>query len=180
MALTVLLGGARSGKSSAAQSLAEMLDRPVTYLATATAGDDEMADRIDRHRRERPAEWTTVEEPLLLAVALATIDDGDTVIIDCLTLWLSNLMATGATEPGILAAASAAAESAADRPGRTIAVTNEVGLGLVPPNPLGRQFRDLAGRINRLWVERAGEKGFVVAGLILPLLELSDWRRTDQ
>ena len=181
MALTVLVGGARSGKSSAAQSLATALDRPVTYLATATAGDDEMAERIDHHRRERPAEWTTVEEPLLIENALATIDDGYTVIIDCLTLWLNNMMGSGATEPAILAATAAAAAAAVERRGSTIVVTNEVGLGIVPPTPMGRRYRDLAGRVNRLWVDHSDRAGFVVAGRILALQELSDWgNSTDE
>jgi len=180
MALTVLLGGARSGKSTAAQTLANDLDHPVTYLATATPGDDEMAERIDRHRSERPPSWTTVEEPIDLVVALRGVAPGATVIVDCLTLWLTNLMGAGMDDADILATASAAAAIAAQRHGATIAVTNEVGLGLVPPNPLGRQFRDLAGRVNRLWADQAARTGFVVAGRILPLVELSDWKETTQ
>jgi adenosylcobinamide kinase/adenosylcobinamide-phosphate guanylyltransferase len=176
MALTVLLGGARSGKSSAAQSLAHALNRPVTYVATATPGDGEMAERIDRHRSERPALWTTIEEPLQLRAVVAEVAEGESIIIDCLTLWLTNMMAQDKSEPDILAEARAAAALAADRPGATIAVTNEVGLGLVPPNPLGRQFRDLAGRVNRVWVDHSSRTGFVVAGRVLPLVELSDWK----
>lgn len=180
MPLTVLLGGARSGKSSAAQSLAVAIGRSVTYLATATPGDDEMAERIARHRDERPAEWTTLEEPIRLQDALTGITDADTVIVDCLTLWLSNMMGSGATEPTILSEAAAAAAMAAGRQGETIAVTNEVGLGIVPPNPLGRQFRDLAGRVNRIWVEHSNRTGFVIAGRIMPLLDISDWKETHQ
>ncbi|MDJ0924160.1 MAG: bifunctional adenosylcobinamide kinase/adenosylcobinamide-phosphate guanylyltransferase [Acidimicrobiia bacterium] len=175
MALTVLIGGARSGKSATASALAHQIGRPVTYIATATAGDDEMAERIDRHRTERPAGWVTIEEPTRLEARLAGIDEHDTIIIDCLTLWLTNMMGTGADEPDILKAARAIASAAAGRRGETIAVTNEVGLGLVPPNPLGRQFRDLAGRVNRCFVDESHRTCLVVAGRVLPLLELSDW-----
>lgn len=176
MALTVLLGGARSGKSAAAQSMAVGTGLPVTYIATATAGDDEMADRIRHHRTERPTDWTTLEVPLQLGEALAGIAGDDTVIVDCLTLWLSNMMGEGIPEAEIIRTAATGAALAEDRAGETIVVTNEVGLGLVPHNPLGRQFRDLAGRINRIWADHAGRTGFVVAGRILPLLEVSDWK----
>jgi adenosyl cobinamide kinase/adenosyl cobinamide phosphate guanylyltransferase len=178
MAMTVLLGGVRSGKSSAAQSLAQATGRPVTYLATATPGDDEMAERIHHHRNERPSHWTTLEVPIELGEALAEIADSDTVIIDCLTLWLSNMMGDAIAAADITFAATTAAGYAADRAGETIVVTNEVGLGLVPPNPLGREFRDLAGRINRVWVDRSAKAGFVIAGRILPLVEFSDWKES--
>lgn len=180
MSLTVLLGGARSGKSSAGQALAASLGRPVTYIATATAGDEEMAERIERHRRERPAGWATVEEAIQLGDALAQIADTDTVLIDCLTLWLNNMMGAGETEQTILAAAATTAGFAAARPGETIAIANEVGLGIVPANPLAREFRDLAGRVNRAWVEHSERAGFVIAGRIMPLLESSDWKETNQ
>ena len=135
-----------------------------------------MAERIDRHRSERPSSWTTVEEPLDLAAALRGVAPGDTVIVDCLTLWLTNMMGEGLAEDEIIATATVTATAAAERPGETIVVTNEVGLGLVPPNPLGRQFRDLAGRINRLWADHSDRTGFVVAGRILPLVEISNWK----
>ena len=176
MTLTVLVGGARSGKSSEAQALASELDRPVTYLATAAPGDDEMAARIARHRHERPPQWTTLEEPIKLRDAIAGIAEGDTVIVDCLTLWLSNMMGEHESTPDILAEATAAAVTASKRSGETIAVTNEVGLGIVPATPMGRRFRDVAGLVNRVWVEHANRAGFVIAGRILPLLELSDWK----
>lgn len=180
MALTVLLGGARSGKSRAAQELAIATNRPVVYLATATAGDDEMADRIHHHRRERPAEWTTLEEPIDLRPALIGLADDITVVVDCLTLWLSNMMGNGATEPDILTDAGSAARFAADRTGETIAVTNEVGLGIVPATPSGRRFRDVAGRVNRIWVEHSQRSGLVIAGRILPLTEITHWKETQQ
>jgi adenosyl cobinamide kinase/adenosyl cobinamide phosphate guanylyltransferase len=180
MALTVLLGGARSGKSSAAQWLADAVHRRVVYIATATAGDNEMAERINRHRSERPADWTTIEEPTQLDAAIGSVSDGETIIIDCLTLWLTNMMGAGETESIILASAEATAANAARRSGETIAVTNEVGLGLVPPNPMAREFRDIAGRVNRLWVRHSHRAGFVVAGRILRLEELSDWKEARQ
>ncbi|GMQ94061.1 MAG: hypothetical protein BMS9Abin12_1545 [Acidimicrobiia bacterium] len=179
MALTVLLGGARSGKSAEAQTLATALGRPVTYLATATPGDEEMAARITRHRSERPPEWTTLEEPIKLRDALAEIADCDTVIVDCLTLWLSNMMGNDESESSILSESHAAAVVAAARSGETIAVTNEVGLGVVPTTPMGRLFRDIAGLVNREWVEHANRTGFVVAGRVMPLLKISDWKETS-
>lgn len=180
MTLTVLLGGARSGKSAAAQSLAAALDRPVVYLATATPGDDEMADRIARHLRERQTDWTTLEEPINLGDALAGVADDATIIVDCLTLWLSNVMGRGASESSILTDAQNTATFAVGRRGDTIAVTNEVGLGIVPATPLGRQFRDIAGRVNRIWVEQSHRSGFVIAGRILPLTEKNAWKEPRQ
>ncbi|MCZ7532348.1 MAG: bifunctional adenosylcobinamide kinase/adenosylcobinamide-phosphate guanylyltransferase [Acidimicrobiia bacterium] len=176
MSLTVLLGGARSGKSRTAQSLASRSGQPVTYVATATVGDDEMAERIDRHRRDRPQAWTTVEEPVQLRQTLEATNPDDTIIIDCLTLWLNNVMERGSSEADILSDAAATATSAAARQGETIVVTNEVGLGLVPSSSLGRQFRDLAGRVNQIWVEHATRSGLVIAGRVLPLIDLPDWK----
>src|SRR5882757_6099452 len=131
MSLVVLLGGARSGKSQLALQLAGRASAPVVFLATGEAGDEEMADRIAHHRQERPASWTTVEEPVELERAVAEVDGAATLIVDCLSLWVSNLIETRAA-PDIEAAAAAAARSAAARPGLTVAVSNEVGLGIVP------------------------------------------------
>jgi adenosyl cobinamide kinase/adenosyl cobinamide phosphate guanylyltransferase len=169
VALTVLLGGARSGKSRLALELAAASGAPVTFLATGEARDDEMADRIERHRAERPAEWATVEEPYAIEDALARIDPGDTVVLDCLTLWTANaLERDGAPEP-VLEAAERAARVAAAREGTTIAISNEVGLGIVPATELGRAYRDLLGSVNRLWADAAAEAHFVIAGRSLPL-----------
>ena len=180
MALTVLLGGARSGKSAVAQALATTAGTPVVYLATATPGDDEMAQRIRRHRLDRPEEWETLEEPINLRGTLAGVADGSTVIIDCLTLWVSNMLGHGATESVILAHAENTAILAANRTGETIVVTNEVGLGIVPTTTLGRHFRDVAGRVNRAWTEHSRRSGFVIAGRILPLTEISSWEESQQ
>jgi adenosylcobinamide kinase / adenosylcobinamide-phosphate guanylyltransferase len=159
--ITLVLGGARSGKSRLAQTMAEALEGPLLYCATAEAGDEEMADRIARHRADRGPRWTTVECPVALPEAVVT-HDGQPVVIDCLTLWLSNLMLGGydVSHHGrqLLAAMRA-------RTAPLILVSNEVGLGLVPETPLGRAFRDEAGRLNQAVAAVADSVLFVVAGL---------------
>jgi adenosylcobinamide kinase/adenosylcobinamide-phosphate guanylyltransferase len=172
VSLVVLLGGARSGKSHLALQLAERASAPVVFLATGEAGDEEMADRIARHRQERPPAWTTVEEPVELEQALAAIPPASTAVVDCLSLWVSNLIEVRPA-PQIEAAAAAAAQLAAVRAGLTIAVSNEVGLGIVPDNALARSYRDVLGRVNATWVEAAHEAYFVVAGRTLKLEELT-------
>jgi adenosylcobinamide kinase/adenosylcobinamide-phosphate guanylyltransferase len=168
MPLVLLTGGARSGKSALAVRLASEQQAPVTFLATAQAGDAEMGSRIARHRRERPASWQTVVEPLRLTEAIEAADGDRCLIVDCLTLWTANAL-------GDLGAAAAevraetAAVAAAARPGLTLAVTNEVGLGLVPGNALGRAYRDLLGRVNEIWAERADRALLLVAGRALEL-----------
>jgi adenosyl cobinamide kinase/adenosyl cobinamide phosphate guanylyltransferase len=152
--LVVYVGGARSGKSTLAVERAKDEGAAVTFIATGEAGDEEMAERIELHRRERPCDWTTVEEPLELAAALASVSDTDTVIVDCLSLWIAN------GGDGAVPAA---------RDGLTIAVTNEVGLGIVPDNALARAYRDSLGRVNAAWVAAADEAYFVVAGRTLRL-----------
>jgi adenosylcobinamide kinase/adenosylcobinamide-phosphate guanylyltransferase len=168
--LTVLLGGARSGKSQLALRLAEHSGAPVVFIATGEAGDAEMAERIARHRGERPAAWTTVEEPVELERALASLPADATAVVDCLSLWVSNVI-DSQTDEAIDAAATAAASAAAARAGLTIAVSNEVGLGIVPLNGLARRYRDVLGRVNATWVEAAAESYFVVAGRRLRLEE---------
>jgi adenosyl cobinamide kinase/adenosyl cobinamide phosphate guanylyltransferase len=170
--LTFLLGGARSGKSSLAVELAERAGGPVTFIATATAGDDEMAARIEAHRAERPGTWTTVEEPIRLLDALEAAEG--TVVVDCLSLWVANLLEDAATE---IEEQAVAAASVAARRGRTIAVSNEVGLGVVPATPLGRCYRDVLGRVNAAWAEAAEVTLLVVAGRALPLS--SPWELVD-
>ena len=170
MTLTVLVGGARSGKSSLALQLAARSDGPVVFLATGQAGDEEMAARIDRHRAERPRDWHTVEEPVELGRALAEIAAETLAVVDCLSLWVSNVIESWQDE-AIEAAAASAARVAAARPGPTIAVTNETGLGIVPMHPLARRYRDVLGRVNALWVEASDEAYFVVAGRRIRLEE---------
>lgn len=171
MSLTVLLGGARAGKSALALELARDRGGPVVYVATAEAGDDEMSARIAQHRAERPDEWITVEEPVALRSALASVEPEACVVVDCLTLWVANLLARG---DEVLPEAEAVAELAAGRNGPTIVVSNEVGLGIVPASPAIREYRDMLGAVNAAFVRRAGDAAFVVAGRAIPLRP--DWR----
>ena len=171
MGLTVLLGGARSGKSALAQRLAGRWDGPVTVVATGQARDAEMAERIARHRAARPAGWETVEEPLALAAALAACGRGTLVVVDCLTLWVSNLLEQGLDDAEVEARAGAAAASAAARPAPTVAVSNEVGAGIVPADPLSRRYRDLLGQVNAAWAAAADQALLLVAGRAVPLAD---------
>jgi adenosylcobinamide kinase/adenosylcobinamide-phosphate guanylyltransferase len=167
MSLTLLLGGARSGKSRLAVRLASESGAPVVFIATGTPGDEEMADRIARHRAERPGAWETVEEPFQLNAALESAPGGSCVIVDCLSLWVANLLERG--DADIDEQAATAAAEAAGRQALTIAVTNEVGLGVVPATSLGRLYRDVLGRVNAIWTEAASESYFIVAGKTLRL-----------
>jgi len=169
MALTVLLGGARSGKSALAQRLAGRWDGPVAVVATGQARDAEMAERIARHRAARPAGWETVEEPLELEAALAACGRDAFVAVDCLTLWVSNLLERGLTEAEVDARARSAASVAAARVAPTVAVSNEVGSGIVPADPLSRRYRDLLGQVNAVWAAAADHALLLVAGRAVPL-----------
>jgi adenosyl cobinamide kinase/adenosyl cobinamide phosphate guanylyltransferase len=167
MAFVLLIGGARSGKSSLAVRLAGNYGMPVVFIATAEARDDhEMAERIAQHRAERPAEWQTIEEPLRLRESLGAASPESCVVVDCLSLWVANMLERG---DDVEEAAIASAKIAADRSAPTIAVTNEVGMGVVPATPLGRAYRDVLGRVNAIWAEAADESYFVVAGKALRL-----------
>jgi adenosylcobinamide kinase / adenosylcobinamide-phosphate guanylyltransferase len=171
MTHVLLTGGARSGKSALAIAVAERTRAQVVFLATGQPGDDEMAARIARHRAERPAKWTTIEEPLRLVEAVGSVDPRACLIVDCLSLWVANLLGRGGDVEN---AAATAADAAAARSGTTIVVTNEVGLGVVPATPLGREYRDVLGRVNAIWAERASAAYLVVAGRLLPLLPASE------
>jgi adenosylcobinamide kinase / adenosylcobinamide-phosphate guanylyltransferase len=163
----LILGGARSGKSAYAQSLAEAYGSERLYLATATPGDEEMAARIARHQADRGPGWTTLEEPLDIAAALLKhAQAGRLVVVDCLTLWLSNLMLAG-RDPGPAIAALADAIHALAGP--VILVSNEVGMGVVPDHKLGREFRDWQGRANREIGAACNAVIFVAAGFPLQL-----------
>lgn len=169
MALTLLLGGARSGKSSLALRRARSFDGPVVFVATGEAGDDEMAERIARHRAERPPGWTTVEAPLELAGVLEEVPADACVVVDCLSLWVANMLLRGDDEEAVTRRAADSARLAAERAAPTIAVTNEVGMGVVPVHELGRRYRDVLGRVNVAWADAAAEAALVVAGRPLAL-----------
>lgn len=159
----LVLGGARSGKSRHAQALIERHAPPWVYLATAQPLDDEMRARIAEHRAQRAPDWITIEAPLDLAGALEQAG-AVPVLVDCLTLWLTNLMLAERD----IAAAVARLEQALDaRAGPMVLVANEVGLGIVPDNALARRFRDEAGRLNQRMAARAGRVLFMVAGIAL-------------
>jgi adenosylcobinamide kinase/adenosylcobinamide-phosphate guanylyltransferase len=170
--LTLILGGARSGKSRLAQKLAATAGR-VTYIATAAPADDaEMAARIARHRADRPSSWTTIEEPIALADAVAR-SDGDAVLVDCLTVWLSNLFWEHRDAGPETAEATARAQveriAAATGSRHVILVSNELGAGTVPEYPLTRNFRDAQGLVNQWAAGLADEVILTVAGLPLYL-----------
>ena len=178
--VTLVLGGARSGKSSYAEKLVTGTlfggsPRPAVYIATAEAGDVEMATRIMAHRARRGGHWTTVEAPLELDAAIAANAlSGRPVLVDCLTLWLSNLMHAGvdvdaATDDLVRVLEGCAAP--------VVFVSNEVGLGIVPETPLGRAFRDAQGRLNMRIAERADRVILMTAGLPLVLKDRPAPRR---
>jgi adenosyl cobinamide kinase/adenosyl cobinamide phosphate guanylyltransferase len=163
VSLTLVLGGARSGKSALAVKLASEWEGPVTFIATGEAGDDEMAERIRRHREDRPTDWTTLEEPVELASALESAPPEAAVVVDCLSLWVANVFDDD------VEARNERAVAAAKGRARTIVVSNEVGLGVVPVSELGRRYRDALGRVNAQWAAAADEALFVVAGKTLRL-----------
>lgn len=163
----LIIGGARSGKSRLAEERAAASGLAVTYVATATAGDAEMAERIAEHRARRPTEWRTVEAgPELGAVLAAQCEPGRLVLVDCLTLWLGALI----DDPDALARERAGLLAAVEQArGPVILVSNEVGLGIVPANAAARTFRDEAGRLNQAVAAACDRVTFVAAGLPLTL-----------
>lgn len=184
--ITLVLGGARSGKSRWAEQLARRGRGQVVYVATAQPGDDEMAERIANHRASRPAEWLSLEVPVNLLAAIrqqATV--GSTVVVDCVTLWVSNAViartapfaAADAVPPAewrviesaLVAEAGDLIEHARANSLRLILVSNEVGLGLVPVYRLGRAYRDILGRVNSALAERADSVIMMIAGLPIDL-----------
>jgi adenosylcobinamide kinase/adenosylcobinamide-phosphate guanylyltransferase len=162
--LTLVLGGARSGKSRYAESLITAQAPPWAYVATAQAGDDEMAERIAAHRAGRRAGWQTVEAPHDLAGALDAAPAEARLLVDCVTLWLSNRMLADADLDREIEYLE---DAVARRVGTTVLVSNEVGYGIVPDNALARRFRDLQGRLNQRLAARADRVVLVVAGLPL-------------
>ncbi len=163
--LTFVIGGARSGKSRYAERLISALPPPWAYVATAEAGDDEMAARIAAHRARRSADWRTIEAPHDLTAALGGCASMP-VLVDCLTLWLSNLMAA---EADVDAAVDRLEQSLAQARAPVVLVANEVGSGIVPEHALGRRFRDVQGLLNQRMAARADRVVLMVAGLPLAL-----------
>jgi adenosylcobinamide kinase/adenosylcobinamide-phosphate guanylyltransferase len=188
--LILVLGGARSGKSDFAQRLAERSGRSVAFIATASPGDEEMRERIARHRAARPRAWHTIEEPLDLAQALHRAASlADVLLLDCMTLWLANwLMARGKMDMETMGASAArygeealqeveallGAFSELDAKKALVVVSNEVGLGLVPPYALGRLYRDILGRVNQRLALAASRVYLMVAGLAVDIKRLHE------
>ena len=191
--LILVLGGARSGKSAFAQQLAQRSERSVAYIATATASDEDMYDRIVRHRASRPAHWHTIEEPLKLAEALHQAASlADVILLDCITVWLSNWLFSQGDPDSLdrletVAMSSSYTEGALDAIEELltslagldawktlIVVTNEVGLGIVPAYALGRIYRDLLGRVNQRLAKAAVQVYLMVAGLGVDIKRLHE------
>ncbi|GAA4116054.1 bifunctional adenosylcobinamide kinase/adenosylcobinamide-phosphate guanylyltransferase [Aminobacter aganoensis] len=160
--LTFLLGGARSGKSAHAERLITQIPAPWTYIATAQAYDDEMRERISIHRDRRGEGWQTLDAPLDIAGALGSVPEGAPVLVDCLTLWLTNHMLA---DHDVEAECAALADVLSRPRGPWFVVSNEVGLGIVPDNALARRFRDDAGRLNQKVAAVADAVLYMVAGL---------------
>lgn len=185
-----IVGGARSGKSRLAQNLASAAEArawgPVVFVATATAGDDDMAARIARHRADRPPHWHLVEAPTGLVAAIEAVSGEAIVVIDCLTMWTANLL-LGQSLPADDSSADRVIEAEAERlalrlvgrSGPSIVVSNEVGLSVHPETVLGRRYQDLLGRVNQTVAHHAGRSVLMVAGRALELSEparlLADW-----
>jgi adenosyl cobinamide kinase/adenosyl cobinamide phosphate guanylyltransferase len=166
--LILVTGGSRSGKSGFALDLADRFPGPRVFLATAQALDHEMAERIRRHRESRPPGWRLLEEPLRVPEALGeALAGGATVLLDCITLWVSNLLLAGGGfgEEHAAERARELVDRAGSSRGTTIVVTNEVGSGVVPDNPLARVFRDCAGRMNQIIARAADEVYLLVSGM---------------
>ena len=166
MSLILIGGGARSGKSRHALRIARRCGANLAFIATATAADEEMSDRIALHRHERGPEFTTFEEPLAVAPLIdAQAGHFDAIVVDCLTLWLNNLLYAAAAR--IDEECRRLVQAAASAPAPVILVTNEVGCGIVPENALARQFRDDAGKLNQQAAEAAAEVYWMVFGVPL-------------
>lgn len=162
-------GGVRSGKSAYAVARARALGPRRAFLATARAYDDEMRERIRRHQEERAGDFTTLEEPRDLSGALARLDGFDVAVIDCITLWLANQLVDGLDAAAVEKNAAALAGALRAAPCHVVVVTNEVGMGIHPETPLGRTFRDLAGRTHQALARVADEVHLAVLGTLLRL-----------
>ena len=159
--LTLLLGGARSGKSTLAVQMAERQPAAVTFVATAEPFDDDLRERVARHRLERPQHWTTVESPVQLADAVRSTPSAHLLVVDCLTVWMGNLFAHGIDIP---TAVTSLVDALAARQGPTVVVSNEVGMGIHPETSMGREYRDELGRLNQAVAAVADTTLLLVAG----------------
>lgn len=179
--LILFTGGARSGKSTHAERYAKLQDRPVTYVATAEAGDQEMELRIAQHRKQRPTSWHTIEQTQQIGAALGAVAPQSVVLLDCLTLLATNILLThtSAPEAALQHEVEELLRVARERDLTLIIVTNEVGMGIVPEYPLGRLFRDIVGRVTQRIALEADEVYLVVAGIVVELRSLeAAWSRT--
>lgn len=167
MPYTFLTGGARSGKSAAAERCARASGSEVTVVATGQPLDDEMTARILRHQASRPAAWATVEEPVAVAEAIAAAPGDRFLLVDCLTLWLANVLAL--PDDDILRRADCVVAALTGRPGDAVVVSNEVGDGIVPADPATRRYRDLLGVVNAKMAASATQSFLVVAGRFVAL-----------
>lgn len=165
--LILIGGGVRSGKSDFALSLARRLGQRRLFLATAQAGDDEMAERIRRHRQIRGDDFVTIEEPLAIPDAVRRHADFDVLVLDCLTLWFSNLLGQGFNQERVLQHVDDLLAVLARQTGHAVIITNEVGMGIVPESALGRLFRDVAGLAHQRISQAADEVYLAVLGTIL-------------
>lgn len=164
--ITFILGGARSGKSAYARELANRQKKKVAFIATCEPLDKEMRERIRLHKKNRPSNWKTFEEPLFVSKILKEITNiYEIILIDCLTLLISNLLLKGSKEGGIEKEINKILSMLKKNKNKSIIVSNEVGLGIVPDSRLGREFRDIAGRINQQVAEKSDEVFFAVSGI---------------
>ena len=168
--LTFLVGGVRSGKSSLAVEIGRRHDGPVVFVATAEPFDDDLRTRVARHRADRP-DWPTIEAPLDLADALGRSDPDALVVVDCLTVWVGNLLHARHSDEVVLQRARELVTCLRSRPGPAVVVSNEVGMGVHPPSELGRCYRDLLGGVNQTVAAAADRSLLLVAGRALPLVD---------
>lgn len=168
MSTTLIIGGARSGKSALALEIARKWGGPVTFIATAEARDEEMRARIAQHQAERDPAWTTLEEPIEMREAISSTPPGALILLDCLTLWVSNLFDRGIEREGEALARQASA-ALAGRQAPSLVITNEVGSGIVPDNPTARTYRDLLGSVNAIFASDSRDVLLVSAGRVLSM-----------
>jgi len=172
--ITFIIGGARSGKSKLAIKLAREAKNRVCFIATCRPEDYEMRIRVRRHKSSRPNSWRTIEEPRNLTRAIRKAANSKCVIIDCITLWISNLIISGMNKKEILKMTSEVISAIKKFKLNALIVSNEVGLGIVPDNRVARDFRDIAGEVNQLFAQKADKVYFVVSGIPMTIKPLTN------